>query len=172
MKEYNWTLDKAFEEVKRRRSVIRPNPGFMQQLVTYRGILDARCVLHPHLSSQNCSIALEGWYLYKIWQRTRQKYFTQYVDSKQRHNNLWRSKSTSNLESMLANRDQQEVQSEAFVDAELFDTMRNTPASDSSRPRSWSPEDSTTRLLLKTQDFGRSSEFTTFSIAWTTMSFR
>ena len=82
--------------------------------------------------------------------------FTQYVDSKQRHNNLWRSKSTSNLESMLANRDQQEVGSEAFVDAELFDTMRNTPASDSSRPRSWSPEDSTTRLLLKTQDFGRS----------------
>ena len=54
MKEYNWTLDKAFEEVKRRRNVIRPNPGFMQQLVTYRGILDARFVQHVEtVSSQD-----------------------------------------------------------------------------------------------------------------------
>lgn len=44
MKEYGWTLDKAYNFVKQKRSVTRPNPGFMRQLAEYEGILDARCV--------------------------------------------------------------------------------------------------------------------------------
>lgn len=42
MKEYGWTLDKAYNFVKQKRSVTRPNPGFMRQLGEYEGILDAR----------------------------------------------------------------------------------------------------------------------------------
>lgn len=42
MKEYGWTLDKAYDFVKQKRSVTRPNPGFMRQLAEYEGILDAR----------------------------------------------------------------------------------------------------------------------------------
>lgn len=42
MKEYSWTLDKAYDFVKQKRSVTRPNPGFMRQLAEYEGILDAR----------------------------------------------------------------------------------------------------------------------------------
>ncbi len=49
----------------------------------------------------------------------------------------------------------------ACLDAELFDVLQRNPSAlvtsspvDASRPRSWSPEDSTTKLLLKTQDFG------------------
>ena len=55
MKEFDWPLEKAYEEVKKRRSVIRPNPGFMQQLVTYKGILDARCVIVPV-----CSVTVQS----------------------------------------------------------------------------------------------------------------
>ena len=42
MKEYGWSLEQAFAEVKKKRAVINPNKGFMQQLETYQGILDAR----------------------------------------------------------------------------------------------------------------------------------
>lgn len=42
MKEYGWTLDKAYDFVKQKRSVTRPNAGFMRQLAEYEGILDAR----------------------------------------------------------------------------------------------------------------------------------
>lgn len=42
MKEFGWTLDKAYNFVKQKRSVTRPNPGFMRQLAEYEGILDAR----------------------------------------------------------------------------------------------------------------------------------
>ncbi len=44
MKEFDWSLERAMQEVKKKRNVIRPNPGFMQQLITYQGILDARSV--------------------------------------------------------------------------------------------------------------------------------
>ena len=42
MKENRWPLDKAFNYVKERRSCVRPNKGFMEQLQTYEGILNAR----------------------------------------------------------------------------------------------------------------------------------
>lgn len=42
MKAYNWSLEKAFEFVKKKRNCIRPNPGFVTQLEIYQGILEAR----------------------------------------------------------------------------------------------------------------------------------
>uniref|UniRef100_A0A8C1HY31 protein-serine/threonine phosphatase n=1 Tax=Cyprinus carpio carpio TaxID=630221 RepID=A0A8C1HY31_CYPCA len=41
MKEYGWDLDQAFEYVKERRAVTKPNPSFMRQLEEYQGILMA-----------------------------------------------------------------------------------------------------------------------------------
>lgn len=43
MKEYGWDLDKAFDYVKEKRAVAKPNPSFMKQLEEYQGILLARC---------------------------------------------------------------------------------------------------------------------------------
>lgn len=42
MKEYGWDLNKAFNYVKERRAVTKPNPSFMRQLEEYQGILMAR----------------------------------------------------------------------------------------------------------------------------------
>uniref|UniRef100_A0A671NNU7 protein-serine/threonine phosphatase n=1 Tax=Sinocyclocheilus anshuiensis TaxID=1608454 RepID=A0A671NNU7_9TELE len=39
MKEYGWDLERAFDHVKERRSVTKPNPSFMKQLEEYQGIL-------------------------------------------------------------------------------------------------------------------------------------
>ena len=44
MKEYGWTLEQAYQFVKQKRSCIKPNAGFMKQLIIYQGILDARSV--------------------------------------------------------------------------------------------------------------------------------
>lgn len=43
MKEFGWSLEKAYNYVKQKRSITRPNAGFMRQLLEYEGILDARC---------------------------------------------------------------------------------------------------------------------------------
>lgn len=42
MKENGWDLEQAFEYVKERRAVTKPNPSFMRQLEEYQGILVAR----------------------------------------------------------------------------------------------------------------------------------
>lgn len=44
MKEYGWNLDRAYDYVKERRTVTKPNPSFMRQLEEYQGILLARWV--------------------------------------------------------------------------------------------------------------------------------
>ncbi|KAL3072161.1 hypothetical protein niasHT_034755 [Heterodera trifolii] len=41
MKAYGWGLDEALEYVKRKRDCITPNPGFMEQLGTFHGMLQA-----------------------------------------------------------------------------------------------------------------------------------
>ncbi|KAI8782452.1 protein phosphatase Slingshot 1 isoform X1 [Biomphalaria glabrata] len=41
MKEKRWTVSEAFDFVKERRGCVNPNPGFMEQLSTYQGILTA-----------------------------------------------------------------------------------------------------------------------------------
>lgn len=42
MKKQHWPLDLALNYVTDRRSVVRPNDGFMKQLQLYNGILNAR----------------------------------------------------------------------------------------------------------------------------------
>ncbi|XP_075052986.1 protein phosphatase Slingshot homolog 2 isoform X2 [Mixophyes fleayi] len=49
MKEYGWNLDKAFDYVKERRTVTKPNPSFMKQLEEYQGILLASKQRHNKL---------------------------------------------------------------------------------------------------------------------------
>ena len=44
MKEKRWSLDEAYKYVKGKRSVIKPNDGFLKQLKMYEGILTARSV--------------------------------------------------------------------------------------------------------------------------------
>ncbi|XP_072943408.1 protein phosphatase Slingshot isoform X2 [Epargyreus clarus] len=41
MKAFNWNFDKALKHVKMKRSCIKPNTNFLNQLETYQGILDA-----------------------------------------------------------------------------------------------------------------------------------
>uniref|UniRef100_A0A8C1UL27 protein-serine/threonine phosphatase n=1 Tax=Cyprinus carpio TaxID=7962 RepID=A0A8C1UL27_CYPCA len=49
MKEYSWDLERAFDHVKERRSVTKPNPSFMKQLEEYQGILLASKQRHNKL---------------------------------------------------------------------------------------------------------------------------
>ncbi|KAM4795651.1 protein phosphatase Slingshot homolog 2 [Rhinophrynus dorsalis] len=49
MKEYGWNLDRAFDYVKERRTVTKPNPSFMRQLEEYQGILLASKQRHNKL---------------------------------------------------------------------------------------------------------------------------
>ncbi|CAL1573065.1 unnamed protein product [Knipowitschia caucasica] len=49
MKEYGWDLNKAFDYVKERRTVTKPNPSFMRQLEEYQGILVASKQRHNKL---------------------------------------------------------------------------------------------------------------------------
>ncbi|XP_051965532.1 protein phosphatase Slingshot homolog 2-like [Xyrauchen texanus] len=49
MKEYGWNLERAFDHVKKRRSVTKPNPSFMKQLEEYQGILLASKQRHNKL---------------------------------------------------------------------------------------------------------------------------
>ncbi|XP_034546869.1 protein phosphatase Slingshot homolog 3 isoform X2 [Notolabrus celidotus] len=49
MKQERWNLDVALSYVKDRRSIIKPNEGFMKQLQTYNGILSASQQRHSVL---------------------------------------------------------------------------------------------------------------------------
>ncbi|XP_068440956.1 protein phosphatase Slingshot homolog 2 isoform X2 [Clinocottus analis] len=49
MKEYGWDLDTAFDYVKEKRAVTKPNPAFMKQLEEYQGILLASKQRHNKL---------------------------------------------------------------------------------------------------------------------------
>ncbi|XP_034403147.1 protein phosphatase Slingshot homolog 1 [Cyclopterus lumpus] len=49
MKEYGWSLEKAYNFVKQKRSIAQPNAGFMRQLAEYEGILDASKHRHNRL---------------------------------------------------------------------------------------------------------------------------
>lgn len=83
MKEYGWDLNKAFDYVKERRAVTKPNPSFMRQLEEYQGILVAR-YLGRDMSAFRM---MECWCLLSLL----------CLFSKQRHNKLWRSHSDSDL---------------------------------------------------------------------------
>lgn len=47
MKKQHWSLEVALPYVKDRRSVVNPNNGFVKQLQTYNGILNARSDPEP-----------------------------------------------------------------------------------------------------------------------------
>ncbi|CAJ1070555.1 protein phosphatase Slingshot homolog 1 isoform X1 [Xyrichtys novacula] len=49
MKEYGWSLEKAYNFVKQKRSIAQPNAAFMKQLAEYEGILDASKQRHNKL---------------------------------------------------------------------------------------------------------------------------
>ncbi|XP_033846256.1 protein phosphatase Slingshot homolog 1 [Periophthalmus magnuspinnatus] len=49
MKEYGWSLEKAHNYVKQKRSIAQPNAAFMKQLAEYEGILDASKQRHNKL---------------------------------------------------------------------------------------------------------------------------
>uniref|UniRef100_UPI0037E81E75 protein phosphatase Slingshot homolog 1 n=1 Tax=Semicossyphus pulcher TaxID=241346 RepID=UPI0037E81E75 len=49
MKEYGWSLEKAYNFVKQKRSIAQPNAAFMRQLAEYEGILDASKQRHNKL---------------------------------------------------------------------------------------------------------------------------
>ncbi|KAK1892026.1 Protein phosphatase Slingshot like 1 [Dissostichus eleginoides] len=53
MKEFGWSLEKAYNFVKQKRSITRPNAGFMRQLAEYEGILDASKQRHNKLWHPN-----------------------------------------------------------------------------------------------------------------------
>ncbi|XP_068095693.1 protein phosphatase Slingshot homolog 1 isoform X2 [Hyperolius riggenbachi] len=53
MKEYGWSMEKAYNYVKQKRAVTRPNAGFMRQLSEYEGILDASKQRHNKLWRQH-----------------------------------------------------------------------------------------------------------------------
>ncbi|XP_074062179.1 protein phosphatase Slingshot homolog 1 isoform X2 [Macrotis lagotis] len=58
MKEFGWPLEKAFNYVKQKRSIARPNAGFMRQLSEYEGILDASKQRHNKLWRQQTESSL------------------------------------------------------------------------------------------------------------------
>ena len=69
--------------------------------------------------------------------------------SKQRHNMLWRSPSTSNLSKRL-------TQMSIDEEPDSLDALDlETTLQDVGRPRSWSPTDDTSELLLKTRQLGK-----------------
>ncbi|KAM5187074.1 protein phosphatase Slingshot homolog 1 isoform 1-T1 [Callospermophilus lateralis] len=59
MKEFGWPLEKAYNYVKQKRSVTRPNAGFMRQLSEYEGILDASKQRHNKLWGQQVDSSLQ-----------------------------------------------------------------------------------------------------------------
>lgn len=69
MKEENWSLDEALQYVLKQRSCVKPNRGFMKQLETYQGILDARFI---HIQN---TYALLPQLLYSVSQLFYTRYF-------------------------------------------------------------------------------------------------
>ncbi|XP_039091702.1 protein phosphatase Slingshot homolog 1 isoform X2 [Hyaena hyaena] len=59
MKEFGWPLEKAYNYVKQKRSITRPNAGFMRQLSEYEGILDASKQRHNKLWRQQGDACLQ-----------------------------------------------------------------------------------------------------------------
>lgn len=59
MKEFGWPLEKAYNYVKQKRSITRPNAGFMRQLSEYEGILDASKQRHNKLWRQQTKSCLQ-----------------------------------------------------------------------------------------------------------------
>ena len=55
MKEYGWSLDVALNYVKEKRNCITPNSGFMEQLETFDGMLQASSNRHNYMFNTSSS---------------------------------------------------------------------------------------------------------------------
>ncbi|KAJ9591730.1 hypothetical protein L9F63_001758, partial [Diploptera punctata] len=129
MKAYNWDFKEAFEYVKQKRNCIKPNSSFICQLETYQGILDAM--------------------------KNREK--------------LQRSKSETNLKSpgLVAKAEQragcggmrsttrqetvsgpESLQCSQLLGVDWVTSSGEELSKNGSRPKSWSPDNSTTAMLF------------------------
>ncbi|MEQ2168934.1 hypothetical protein GOODEAATRI_019769, partial [Goodea atripinnis] len=69
MKQQHWSLEEALAYVRDRRSIVKPNDGFLKQLQTYSGILNARwdlmlCEMPCSIkrsADRNVSLCLDFW---------------------------------------------------------------------------------------------------------------
>ncbi|MEQ2214768.1 hypothetical protein XENOCAPTIV_019411, partial [Xenoophorus captivus] len=69
MKQQRWSLEEALAYVRDRRSIVKPNDGFLKQLQTYSGILNARwdlmlCEMPCSIkrsADRNVSLCLDFW---------------------------------------------------------------------------------------------------------------
>ena len=86
MKQQHWPLDVALAYVRERRSIVNPNDGFMKQLQTYNGILNARFGIHERIS---IFIVCCCWWLFRFVICG----LVPHHSSQQRHSTLWRRKS-------------------------------------------------------------------------------
>uniref|UniRef100_A0A3Q1DEJ7 protein-serine/threonine phosphatase n=1 Tax=Amphiprion ocellaris TaxID=80972 RepID=A0A3Q1DEJ7_AMPOC len=84
MKQQHWPLDVALPYVRDRRSIVKPNEGFMKQLQTYNGILHARS--DPILFVEFFNMLVFGSSCEDCCLFIHQS-------SQQRHSALWRRKS-------------------------------------------------------------------------------
>lgn len=71
MKEFRWSLEKAYKYVKEKRSVAQPNAGFMKQLAEYEGILDASKHRHNSLWRRNSESDLQETVRDPLFKSTR-----------------------------------------------------------------------------------------------------
>lgn len=113
MKAYNWDFETALQNVKEKRSCIKPNKSFLLQLETYQGILDAM--------------------------KNKEK--------------LLRSKSETNLKSPRgSDAKDQSVSTTNVPPPELqeINLSGRKLQEHGSRPKSWSPDNYSTRELIKT----------------------
>ncbi|KAE9551008.1 hypothetical protein FO519_005794 [Halicephalobus sp. NKZ332] len=60
MKEYGWSLDVALNYVKEKRNCITPNSGFMEQLETFDGMLQASSNRHSYIFNTSPSTESSG----------------------------------------------------------------------------------------------------------------
>ncbi|TPP66903.1 SSH2 [Fasciola gigantica] len=59
MKEQNWDLDTALTYVKGRRPCVQPNAGFMRELRTYQGILEASSNRHKPIFRKEANLLVQ-----------------------------------------------------------------------------------------------------------------
>lgn len=141
MKAFNMSLDEALALVKKKRSCIKPNQAFCNQLKTYEGILDASRQRHNILwrskseTNLKCALGQANRHSNKSQQNTKSN---DDVDQSNNSKNL--RKSTEELSTF----------DPSFSG---LNTLIPTPANlqngeGNKRPKSWSPDDHTTALLF------------------------
>lgn len=94
MKQQHWSLDEALSYVRDRRSIVKPNDGFLKQLQTYSGILSARWDLT--LCETPCSIKRRADVnICPFWFNESEELWCVHLRSQQRHSALWKPRQKS-----------------------------------------------------------------------------